>query len=1137
MKTILDSQERELAATTFDRNVVVTAGAGTGKTTLLVDRLVHLLVRSPDPLKITEIVALTFTNKAADEMKLRLRERLQAFLAVRLNQDAGNESEKKTQTEIQALMTRYHRTKDQINALAREALRNIERSAIGTIHSFAAMLLRLYPIEADLDPQFSEDDGSRFEQIFDEQWGLWLDQELSRAGAQKERWKEILREFSLQDLRALAYCLAAETVPLDRIAELAHETKVPQEVARWLGTLEKSGSELVRERSADTRQIAELSRIAVKVIHEVVKNGALGEGLSRDERELLATKSPSPVQGWAETDVVQAKDLVRVARRLMQVNGDLLRRLCDLLIPFVRACRESLISRGLVSFDGLLVRARDLVRDHAAVREELKRQFKSILIDEFQDTDPIQYEILLYLGEQPGQHARVWQRVKLAPGKLFIVGDPKQSIYAFRRADIEAYLHVVQKMIARQNGVEYQLKTNFRSHRGILDVVNGVFEKLIVPRAGIQPPYVDIHPAVDDGGAGGTADAPFRKVALRKVDHDDPASAEVARRLEAESVARWLDQEVIGKATILNRHQEPVLAQPKDVAFLLRKLTDIHVYLEPLRRRGIPYVVEGERHFYATQEILDAVNLLRAVENPYDRAGLVGILRSAVGGLEDREIYDLHIQELLNYCTIGRSLKPSVRDLYAALRALHAETRDLPVGEAVNLVFSRIPIQILAARSFNGEQAVANLEKVRQLAERLGREGAATLRDVIACLHRSILDLKEEGESALAEESVNAVHILTVHKSKGLEFPIVVLLGCHSPVDAREPRIGVHHDWSSSLVGLSVAERWSLPGVYLAEKNRERALEEQKRVFYVAMTRAREHLTFSCGPEKKHGNGTFLSMLANALGDPFVGNETKAIAVGNGKIDSEIVAQELAPPKRRPKPQNEQASIDWGAYDHFWHKRKEDYAAALNRTLFANPSTLKLKEQELAESFFAKEGTISSDRALLIGKLAHSFLERWDFSSPGEEFDGSLVRFLERFPDAQLNAERAAILADLQETFRPFFSSRVYAELCCARVLAREMPFLMPLDGRIMEGVIDLIYEKDGQLYLADYKTDRIKRDDLLRKAQQYHHQARIYSQAARECLGREVATFKLIFLCLGEAVDVRLNQGALQYALPFESV
>jgi ATP-dependent helicase/nuclease subunit A len=722
--------------------------------------------------------------------------------------------------------------------------------------------------------------------------------------------------------------------------------------------------------------------------------------------------------------------------------------------------------------------------------------------------------------------------VKLAQGKLFIVGDPKQSIYAFRRADIEAYLHVVQKMIARQNGVEYQLKTNFRSHKGILDVVNGLFEKLIVPRAGLQPSYAAIHPAEDDPLSARTM--PFRKVALRRVDSAEPVSAEGARRLEAENLARWLDEEVIGRATILNRDQKPVIVQARDVALLLRKLTDIHLYLEPLRRRGIPYVVEGERHFYATQEIIDAVNLLRAVANPYDRAALVGVLRSAVGGLTDREIYELHAENRLDYRGNAANLKPSVRDLYAALSELHAQTRELPVGEAVHLVFSQIPIQILAARSFNGEQAVANLEKVRQLAGRMGREGAATLREVIARLHRSILDVKEEGESALAEVSVDAVHILSVHKAKGLEFPIVVLPGCHSPVDSREPRVGVQHEWSSNLVGLNVAERWSLSGVYLAEKSRRRSAEEHKRVFYVAMTRAREHLALSSGPEKKHNSGSFLGMLENVRGDSLVGNGARPIPIGEGRIESEIIVEKLAPPKKRIKRQTDAyPPIDWAAYANFWRQREESLTAVLNAGVFINPTALKFKEQHRVERFAGKEPPVSPDYALLIGRLAHGFLESWDFSLPIESLDPKLAEFVARVPDRQFGAEYGLILSALQEIFTPFFCSPIYAELCSVRIVAREAPFVMPWKGQVMEGVIDLIYQKDGRLFLVDYKTDRIASENVSGKAREYDDQARIYSQAVRECLGREPAGFRLIFLRLGQAVDVVLNQGALQYTLP----
>jgi ATP-dependent helicase/nuclease subunit A len=1030
-------------------------------------------------------------------------------------------------------MERYHRTKDQIDVLAREALRNIERSAIGTIHSFAATLLRLYPIEAGLDPRFREDDGSRFEQLFQEQWALWLDQELSRDAERKDRWKQVLRRLTLEELRELAFCLGPETVPLEALSEAAKASGIPDSIARWLKAIEREGRRLIDNHPGDARLIAALTRAAVAVIQETPERGRVDNESLTAERLLLETKSVNAVQGWSGEEVRQAKDLARVARRLVRVDPELFQVLWELLVPFIRRCREALVSQGFVSFDGLLVRARDLVRDHRAVREELKRQFKAILIDEFQDTDPIQYEILLYLGERIGGGARRWEDVQLAQGKLFIVGDPKQSIYAFRRADIEAYLHVVHKMIERQGGVEYKLVTNFRSHAAILDVVNGVFERLIQPSAGLQPPYVAIHPAgAGDGPPDGSL--PFRQVLLRRVACDETASADTARRMEAENLARWLDEELIDKATFIDRDGKQSLVQPRDIALLLRKLTDVHLYLEPLRRRGIPYVVEGERHFFAAQEIIDAVNLLRAVDNPYDRTALVGILRSAVGGLQDKQIYDLHCRRLLDYRLVDPILPAPVQELYRALRDLRAQTRELPVGEAVSLVFSRIPIRILAARSFNGEQAVANLEKIRRMAERMGREGSSTMKEVIARLRQSVLDLKEEGESALAEESVDAVHILSVHKAKGLEFPVVVLAGAHAAVDQREPRTGAQHDWSSNLIGVNVADRWNLAGVFLAEKSRLRSVEEQKRVFYVAMTRAREHLTISCGPTGKPADGCFLGLLVDALGD-VVEKGSGLVPAGQGRIESRTVREELLPPKPAKRRSGAMPpSFDLQSYVRFWEKRKAEHRKISQRPLFATPTSLKLRERELAESFVAGEARAASDRALLIGTLAHRFLQQWDFASDGSDFLDRLARFLGRWPDDRLGSDRNVVFSELGEIFRVFFPSATYAELRSARILGREVPLLMAWDGQIMEGVIDLIYEKKGKLYLADYKTDRVERKDLPRLGEMYRLQAEIYSEAARRSLGRPVAGFKLLFLRLGEGFDIALDRHSIQRSLPF---
>lgn len=1117
-----DAGDRQVAVGTFDRNLVVTAGAGTGKTTLLVDRLVHLLLRNPEPLKITEIVALTFTNKAADEMKLRLRQRLQAFLDIELDRQPANDAEDKTQKDIKTLIDLYQLSKDELDSRVYDALRNMERSDIGTIHSFAATLLRLYPLEAGVDPQFHEDDGTAFERLFDEHWDLWLDQELSLRSAHAEDWRKILARCQLDQIKALARSISAENVDLRQNTNGANG--IPAALRDWLAKLEGKAASLI-ERHPEDRLNEKLVRAARAVLGEFKKAAQRSDALT-EESALLEKAINRNLKGWAPDDIVEAQELVRAAKGLVNVDGELAGMLWRLLVPFAEDFRERFVREGHLSFDSLLVRARNLVRDLLRVRADLKRRYSAILIDEFQDTDPIQYEILLYLAEHSGEAAMDWRQVKVVPGKIFVVGDPKQSIYAFRRADIEAYLEVVEKIIKAQNGVECRLTTNFRSNAAILDVVNGAFETLIQAQDGVQPPYIAIHPA--PGRI--TAPSQIPKLLVRKIVAADAGiNAETARHLEGESLARWLKEQVLGKTTILNARGEKVYAQPKDVAILLRKLTDIHDYLEPLRRQGIRYVVEGERHFYAAKEIIDAVNLFRAVENPHDRLALVGVLRSPLGGLTDQQIYELHRQNLLDYRAAaklaGKDLPPTLNLLYETLARLHDEVRSMPIGAAVGHVFAMLPVELLAACYFHGEQAVANLQKLAQQAELLGREGLTTLKEAIRQLEQRVLDVKDEGESVLAEENLDAVRIMSIHKAKGLEFPIVILAGCQTGTEGRHSADAeAMFDWSTGLTGLRIGAISDLAGLYIAEKTRLRNAEEQKRLLYVAMTRAREHLIISCAPSGRRSSGSFLSMLDDTLNDGIaVAEASKSVSLGAGVVEIEVVSERLtAPGRAKGKSKRAKKQFDWQPFVDTWARRTTAYEKAQQSAPFLTPTLLKRQEEVSTEAGNKMNGQIYRQTpALVVGDLAHRFLQNWQFTSDVEEFAGQFHDFSTRALPRKFEPSRREIETELQDIFHTFFHSKAYAELSVSHILGREVPLLMPWNGQIMEGVIDLMYEKNGLLYLADYKTDRVARDELRQAAERYRQQAEIYTQAAQQSLWREVAGFKIIFLRAGEAIEI----------------
>ncbi|MFQ5903480.1 MAG: PD-(D/E)XK nuclease family protein, partial [Candidatus Binatia bacterium] len=235
------------------------------------------------------------------------------------------------------------------------------------------------------------------------------------------------------------------------------------------------------------------------------------------------------------------------------------------------------------------------------------------------------------------------------------------------------------------------------------------------------------------------------------------------------------------------------------------------------------------------------------------------------------------------------------------------------------------------------------------------------------------------------------------------------------------------------------------------------------------------------------------------------------------------VKERLSPPGTTQTKQNDESmQMDWRPYAKTWQRRTKEYEAAVQKPLFMTPTLLKRREEELAEGIDRKEkGHGPSTDPLLIGELAHRFLQEWDFpANPGSLRD-KLTSFLDRWLDPSSPVDRPDVQQELEEIFELFFSSQAYAELCRSQILGREVPLLIPWDGHVMEGVIDLLYEREGLLYLADYKTDRVRRNELSQVSERYHHQVRIYSEAARRTLRRDVAGFKLVFLRLGEAIQV----------------
>jgi ATP-dependent helicase/nuclease subunit A len=606
-------------------------------------------------------------------------------------------------------------------------------------------------------------------------------------------------------------------------------------------------------------------------------------------------------------------------------------------------------------------------------------------------------------------------------------------------------------------------------------------------------------------------------------------SAEEAVRSEAEAIARWLKHEVVGKEVLIDADGRRRKVEPGDVAMLFRTFSQGREYLDALRRHGLAYVAEGEKHFYRRQEVVDFVNLLRCIQNPDDTVARLGLLRSALGGLTDREIVDLIALGAQDYrreshANLDRHPKAKhLHRLYAALQTLHEECSRQPLPEALDLIFERLPLLELAAASAHGEQAVANLWKLRALTEDLVADPILTLAGLAALLAERVADPPEESESGLAEESLEAIRVLTIHKAKGLEFPIVVLVGLHAGTLPQHDPIEVHHDWSTDVVGLRFEGISTLEGVFMAEKLEARMTAERRRLLYVGMTRAKERLVLSGAVTRRRGSERFLDLCREAIGESVGKQAMPLLMAGEGEITQTIVPADEGKPRRWNRQEAPtQAVPDLVGFALRWQKREQEYQLRRANPIVVTPSSFATKTTMPGHS------SSSHTPAMFLGSLIHSILNQMSYGDESKSIHDVIERAMNAELPHECHTEREEIHKEIHAILAAYLKSGAYAELCASTILAREVPFFMPWGAEssalpigLMEGRIDLVYRQNGRLWVADYKTDRVIEAEMAGRAETYGEQARYYMQAVRAGFGEEPAGFRVIFVRLGLAVPV----------------
>lgn len=835
---LADQDARDAIRSELGTTLVVEAAAGTGKTTELVQRVLSLLLTGTATL--ARIVCVTFTDKAAGEMKLRLRKEI----------ERARSQEGLRDVERERLVV---------------ALSELEAARIGTIHGFCAEVLREHAIESRVDPEFgviAEEDQDR---IYGEAFDRWFAAQLASPSEGVGRvLRRRARDRDAGTPRRQLFRAGLELIgrrdffapwrrdPFDREAALDLVVDELRELGELGAKSPATSDYLAMNLMAVRRWIEELDRT------ERVRERDY-DGLEADLRQLLKDRSWKWSGGrskWyapgIEREAVRARrdDVhARALAVLDRCEADLAALLREELRPLVRDYEEQKERAGKLDFDDLLLRTRNLLVASDVVRRELQERFSHLLVDEFQDTDPLQAEILLLLSaDDPAETDAT--RARPVPGKLFLVGDPKQSIYRFRRADVVVYETIKRRLVA-QGAKVVHLSTSFRSVPAIQRVVNAAFAEVMKgAEDGSQAEYVPLQPFREDTAQPAVVALAIPRVYGEKIPKIFKWVAEPGCADAVGAFVEWL----VGKSgwTVTERDdpEKRVPLQARHVCLLFKRFQGFgedvtRPYVRALEARRIPHVLLGGRSFHAREEVIALRNALAAIEWPDDELAVYATLRGPLVALPDDALFayrtrlgSLHPMRRPDEAALDDETRP-VAEVLALLARLHAGRNRIPIADTLARLLGALRAHAGIAFWPTGEQALANVLRVLDLARRFEAAGATSFR---AFVHRLEREAEEGGapEAPVVEEGAEGVRLMTVHRAKGLEFPVVILCDPFAPEVPSRPLRWVDAEkklWLSPLCGCAPIEL--LEHGEIASRH-DRA--EATRLLYVAATRARELL-------------------------------------------------------------------------------------------------------------------------------------------------------------------------------------------------------------------------------------------------------------------------------------------------------
>jgi len=1084
--TPVDAAARDAIRDLHDATLFVEAGAGTGKTTALVERVVSLIARGH--VEIRELAAITFTEAAAGELRDRIRSRLeQAATDPELEPD---ERER-----------------------CRAALDDVDDAALSTLHGFAQRILAEHPLEAGLPPRFEVVDDVEAAVRFEERWGQFLDALVADSELEPVLLPALALGVDFDHLRRVALVLHEHYERLRPAAAVAAPAPAV-DLGPVLAPLEQAVARLADCRVRQDKLFLHIDALAGWA--DVLRGAT--DDLDRldllGEMPKLATNVgrhgnwSCPVQ--EVRGLLEHADAARTAlvRRQQQATLDVL---VARLRGFVRGYADERRRDGRIEFHDLLVLARDVLQRNPDVRAALRERFRVLLIDEFQDTDPLQIEIAVLLAsDDPDAGERPWWEVRIAPGRAFFVGDPKQSIYRFRRADLELYHRVEEELLEGRR----ELTQNFRSVPGVLEWVNHMFARLFErDEQGTQAAHV---PLVAERDASPT---PVPPVATFGGPADVQHVAEV-RAVEADAVAalarRIKDDvwEIVDPVTGEMRR-----ARYDDVALLLPTRTALPDLEDALERADVPVRIESQSLVFSTAEIRDLLSILTALDDPTDEIALVASLRSPAFGCGDDELVDYYRRggrwDYRRAAPDDLPLDHPVAAALTALRRLHDARWWQSVSQTVEAIVRERRLLELAVTHRRPRDHWRRIRFFLDQARAYDAASGRGLRGFIEWVQQLADERARAVEIVVPEPDDDALRVLTVHGAKGLEFPIVILAGLNvSPPNRATPVLWNPDGTFEVRVGrVAQGTRFETAGWHeRSQREDELDAAERLRLLYVASTRARDHLLVSLHHKRTERIDCHAALLCEHADDA-------PAAVLELDVDGEQPARSPSP----PAPSAGEADDTPGERERWIAAR----AALLDRA--GRPATV-------AATTLAKEPPVSADSATdvavekdepvddrpawrrgragtSVGRAVHAVLQTVDLAT-GDGLDATAraQALAEGIP--QREAEIRALARSVLQ------SNTVRAAVTGGRYW-REVPVAAVVDGITVEGFVDLLIETLEGLVVVDYKTDQTPTDDELDAAmQRYRAQGAAYALALERTLGTPVARCLFVFARRRRAVE-----------------